>query len=109
MEFFHAASRTQAIFDDEHVISYAGLAPALRLAERSGLDRLVGEHLALGAADGVNAPAKVVSIVAGMTWIVIDVDATLITAHSDKQGASATFKKGYGFHPLAAWCANTQE
>ncbi|MEO3807351.1 hypothetical protein ABGA98_45650, partial [Nonomuraea sp. B1E8] len=33
----------------------------------------------------------------------------LITAHSDKQGASATFKKGYGFHPLAAWCANTQE
>ncbi|WP_347624484.1 transposase, partial [Nonomuraea sp. B1E8] len=42
-------------------------------------------------------------------WIVIDVDASLITAHSDKQGASATFKKGYGFHPLAAWCANTQE
>ncbi|MEO3807344.1 IS1380 family transposase [Nonomuraea sp. B1E8] len=42
-------------------------------------------------------------------WIVIDVDATLITAHSDKQGASATFKKGYGFHPLAAWCANTHE
>ncbi|MGP3937919.1 transposase [Nonomuraea sp. KM88] len=42
-------------------------------------------------------------------WIVIDLDATLITAHSDKQGASATFKKGYGFHPLAAWCANTHE
>lgn len=66
LEFLHAASRTQAIFDDEHVISYAGLAPALRLAERCGLDRLVGEHVALGAADGVNAPAKVVSIVAGM-------------------------------------------
>ncbi|MFC4016315.1 IS1380 family transposase [Nonomuraea purpurea] len=42
-------------------------------------------------------------------WIVIDLDATLITAHSSKQGASATFKKGYGFHPLAAWCANTHE
>ncbi|QYC39017.1 hypothetical protein Nocox_39745 [Nonomuraea coxensis DSM 45129] len=42
-------------------------------------------------------------------WIVIDLDATLITAHSGKQGASATFKKGYGFHPLAAWCANTHE
>ncbi|MFC5821982.1 hypothetical protein [Nonomuraea harbinensis] len=27
-------------------------------------------------------------------WIVIDLDATLITAHSSKQGASATFKKG---------------
>ncbi|MFI7644422.1 IS1380 family transposase [Nonomuraea sp. NPDC049400] len=66
MRFSHAASRTQAIFDDEHVISYAGLAPALRLAERCGLDHLVGEHVALGAADGVNAPAKVTSIVAGM-------------------------------------------
>ncbi|WP_211370948.1 transposase, partial [Nonomuraea turkmeniaca] len=66
MKFSHTASRTQAIFDDEHVISYAGLAPALRLAERCGLERLVGEHVALGAAEGVNAPAKVTSIVAGM-------------------------------------------
>ena len=29
-------------------------------------------------------------------WLVIDLDATLITAHSDKQGAAATFKMGYG-------------
>lgn len=36
-------------------------------------------------------------------------DATLITAHSDKQGAAATFKKGFGFHPLGAWCANIAE
>ena len=42
-------------------------------------------------------------------WIVIDLDATLITAHSDKQGAAATFKKGFGFHPLGGWCANTAE
>lgn len=42
-------------------------------------------------------------------WIVIDLDATLITAHSDKQGAAVTFKKGFGFHPLGAWCANTAE
>jgi Transposase DDE domain group 1 len=40
-------------------------------------------------------------------WLVIDLDGTLITAHSDKQGAAPTFKKGYGFHPLAAWLANT--
>jgi hypothetical protein len=33
----------------------------------------------------------------------------LITAHSDKQGAAATWKKGYGFHPLGAWCRNTRE
>jgi hypothetical protein len=42
-------------------------------------------------------------------WVVIDLDATLITAHSTKAGAAATFKRGYGFHPLAAWCANTRE
>ena len=42
-------------------------------------------------------------------WLVIDLDATLITAHSDKEGAAPTFKMGYGFHPLAAWCANTAE
>ena len=27
----------------------------------------------------------------------------------DKEGAAATFKKGYGFHPLGAWLANTGE
>lgn len=42
-------------------------------------------------------------------WVVIDMDATLITAHSPKQGAAATFKRGFGFHPLGAWCANTAE
>jgi len=36
-------------------------------------------------------------------------DATLITAFSDKEGAAATWKKGYGFHPLGAWCRNTRE
>lgn len=32
--------------------------------------------------------------------LVVDVDATLVTAHSDKEQAAATFKRGYGFHPL---------
>jgi hypothetical protein len=35
--------------------------------------------------------------------LVIDVDATLITAHSDKEGAAPTFKRGYGHHPLWAF------
>jgi hypothetical protein len=35
--------------------------------------------------------------------LVIDVDATLVTAHSDKEGAAATFKKGFGHHPLWAF------
>jgi hypothetical protein len=50
--------------------------------------------------------------IAGKTltgWVVIDMDATLVTARSDKQGAAPTWKKGYGFHPLGAWCANTRE
>ena len=43
--------------------------------------------------------------IAGKTltgWLVIDMDATLVTACSDKEGAAPTWKKGYGFHPLAA-------
>jgi Transposase DDE domain group 1 len=42
-------------------------------------------------------------------WLVIDMDATLVTASSDKQGAAPTWKMGYGFHPLGAWLANTRE
>ncbi|MFC9219233.1 hypothetical protein ACFT8W_00105 [Streptomyces hygroscopicus] len=38
-------------------------------------------------------------------WIVIDLDATVITAASKKAGAAVIFNKTYGFHPLAAWCA----
>ena len=35
--------------------------------------------------------------------LVIDLDASLITAHSDKQKAAPTFKRGFGFHPLLAF------
>ncbi|MBU8833318.1 IS1380 family transposase [Mycolicibacterium goodii] len=35
--------------------------------------------------------------------VIIDLDATLITAHSDKEGATPTFKYGYGFHPMLAF------
>src|SRR5580704_16858356 len=42
-------------------------------------------------------------------WLVIDLDATLVTASSDKEGAAPTWKRGYGFHPLGAWAANTRE
>ena len=41
--------------------------------------------------------------------VVLDVDATLVTAHSEKEHAAATFKGGFGFHPLGVWCDNTQE
>jgi hypothetical protein len=32
--------------------------------------------------------------------LVIDIDATLVTAHSEKESAMPTFKRGFGFHPL---------
>jgi Transposase DDE domain group 1 len=41
--------------------------------------------------------------------IVIDFDATLLDAHSDKQDAAPTYKHGYGFHPLGTWCDTTCE
>jgi len=41
--------------------------------------------------------------------IVLDVDATIVRVHSDKENAAATFKRTYGYHPLAVWCDNTQE
>jgi hypothetical protein len=42
-------------------------------------------------------------------WTVIDMDATLVTAHSKKEKAAPTYKSGFGFHPLGSWCANTGE
>ena len=41
----------------------------------------------------------------GRPVVVVRLDATVIHAASDKQGAEPNFK-GYGFHPLTAWCSN---
>ncbi len=41
--------------------------------------------------------------------ITIDVDATLLNVHSDKGDAASTYKRGYGFHPIGAWCDTTDE
>ena len=35
--------------------------------------------------------------------LILDVDATLVEAHSEKQGAAPTYKQGFGFHPLGVW------
>jgi hypothetical protein len=35
--------------------------------------------------------------------LVLDIDATLVAAHSDKQGAAPTYKQGFGFHPLCCY------
>jgi DDE family transposase len=35
--------------------------------------------------------------------VLVDIDATIVTAHSDKDQAAPTWKKTYGFHPLAVF------
>ena len=41
--------------------------------------------------------------------LTIDVDATLITAHSEKEKAAGNYKGGYGFHPLQSYLDETRE
>jgi hypothetical protein len=49
---------------------------------------------------GVSLPADLV---------VLDVDATIVVAHSEKENARATFKRSFGFHPIGVWCDNSSE
>jgi len=41
--------------------------------------------------------------------VVLDVDATIVVAHSEKESAAPTFKGSFGFHPIGVWCDNTTE
>jgi hypothetical protein len=41
--------------------------------------------------------------------ITLDIDATLVSAHSDKERAAGNYKHGYGFHPLGCWLDETGE
>jgi hypothetical protein len=72
----------------------AGDAPAAlkainsaRATARAHVWALAGEHAPDHLADAA-AP------------LVIDIDATLVTSHSEKEQAAPTFKRGFGFHPL---------
>jgi len=44
-----------------------------------------------------------------LTGLVLDIDATLVTCHSDKEQAAATYKRGFGYHPLLCFLDNTGE
>lgn len=35
--------------------------------------------------------------------VVLDIDSTLVSAHSDKEGAAPTYKRGYGHHPILCY------
>jgi Transposase DDE domain group 1 len=66
----HPWSRATPLFDDENLVSCAGLVPVMALAEQAGLSELVAERVGLGttrvASAGVNPAGKLTSIIAGM-------------------------------------------
>ncbi|AEA28871.1 transposase IS4 family protein (plasmid) [Pseudonocardia dioxanivorans CB1190] len=41
--------------------------------------------------------------------LVIDLDASIVVCHSEKEQAAATFKGSFGYHPMLAFCDNTGE
>jgi len=70
-------------------------------AARGGLERMRGARAAARerawAASG--APAQ----------IVLDFDSHLVGAHSEKEGATPTWKRGFGFHPLLCYLDGSGE
>jgi hypothetical protein len=66
----HAWSKATPIFDDEHLVSCAGLVPVMALAEQAGLSELIAERVKVAsrrvASAGVNPVGKLTSIIAGM-------------------------------------------
>jgi hypothetical protein len=75
------------------------------------IDRIATEP---GLLDGLRtaratARQRVWDLLARPQEFTIDVDATLIGAHSEKEGAAGTFKGGFGFHPLLAFLDGSRE
>jgi hypothetical protein len=66
----HGWSRATPLFDDENLVSCAGLAPVMALAEQAGLSELISSRVAIASARvasaGVNPAGKLTSIIAGM-------------------------------------------
>jgi hypothetical protein len=69
----------------------------------------------LGAMRAARAQARERAWAAGLSPVcstgplILDFDATLVDAHSDKIGAAPTYKRGYGFSPLACFLDATNE
>jgi Transposase DDE domain group 1 len=88
--FGEVASDSTAFRVIDRVASEPELSDALRVAHARARERFWELH---------GAPAQ----------LTIDVDATLITAHSEKEGAAGNYKHGFGFHPLHAYADETRE
>lgn len=69
------------------------------------------DDAALARIKTARAEARATAWAAGADpgFYVIDIDATLVNAHSDKQDAAPTWKRGFGFHPLLAYLDATGE
>jgi Transposase DDE domain group 1 len=70
-------------------------------SDREGLERLRCAH--------ARARARVWELTGAPELLEIDLDATLIGSHSEKEGAAGNFKGGYGFHPMLAYADETGE
>jgi hypothetical protein len=66
----HAWRGGSAIFDEDNLVSYAGLVPLLELAQRAGLSALLDEHVRFTnervTSGAANATPKLTAIIAGM-------------------------------------------
>ena len=88
--FGEVASDSTAFRTVDRIASTPGMLDALRSAHATARERFW---------ELAGAPQR----------LTIDVDATLITAHSEKERASGNYKHGYGFHPLGAYADETRE
>ncbi len=75
------------------------------------VDRIASTPGSLGAVRDAHARARARfwELSGAPERLTIDVDATLITAHSEKEQAAGNYKHGYGFHPLGAYADETRE
>jgi hypothetical protein len=67
--------------------------PAIRAAHARARAAVWAQHRPLAGTPGGRD--------AGL--VIVDLDSTLVTAHSDKQGAQPTYKRGYGFAPMCSF------
>jgi Transposase DDE domain group 1 len=73
------------------------------------LKSIDGPLLATVRAARARARAQVWDAGARPGTLTFNIDATLLTAHSDKERAAGNYKHGYGFHPLGCWLDETGE
>ena len=81
---------------------------ASRVVDSVDADRLGAIRAARAAARG-RAWAAGLCPVRSTGPLILDFDATLVDAHSVKTGAAPTYKRGYGFSPLACFLDATHE